>query len=340
MATYEGLLVRTAFGDTGAIPAPECYWTAPDIIPFGRDVLTYEQAVETYGGPDIGKPIVNNLNNNIYVRCKNVSNNTMRGNVNLYYANASLFLLPGTWTRLAHPNVGEPFVGRLGSTEIAEGKIAIVQAPFLLSHLQPGQHFCFIAVVNNNNIPFGIPPKFDSNADYIKWIRCNPNVAQRNIEHQNGSDANITEYLTFGNANPMASQFLIAMIGHNIPLGTRWEAMCTDKRLEGGQFHDQGTFSAEGTAALRLMVPKNVGNGTPLMTMAFTFSTPNGKPFSPSAYFDYYYYQVPTAKTQSEDLHEKEKDVIGRYRVPAAIAGGGDEMQELIELGSVDLRLS
>lgn len=338
MATYEGLLVRTAFGDTGAIPAPECHWTAPDIIPYGQDVLSYEQAAETYSGPDIGKPIVNNLNNNIYIRCKNISNETMLGNVNLYYANASLFLLPSTWVQVDRPNPNNPFVSRFGSTQIAEGAIALVQAPFLLNRLEEGVHFCFIAVVNNNNVPFGVPQRFDSNADFVKWVRYHPNVAQRNIEHRPGSNADITEYLTFGNANPIPSNFLFTVTGYNIPPQTHWKAQCTDSRLPGGPFKDHGTFSSSNTAATYLTVPKNVGNGTPLMTMAFTFSTPDGKPFSPLAYFVFSYYQIPSTEAQSPELVEKESDVIGQYRVPAA-NGGADEMRSLIELGSVDLRL-
>ncbi|WP_394825870.1 hypothetical protein [Pendulispora albinea] len=341
MAICSGLLVRDNFADTGTVPSTGTIWTSPDIIPYGQDVLSSAQAVSTYKGPDIGRPVVNNLNNNIYVRCRNVSNHTMTGNVNLYYANSSLFLLPNTWTQLKVPTVNNAFVTASGpapSTSIPEGIIGMVQAPFNLSHVPPEHHFCFIAVVNDNNVPFPIPAKFASNAAFASWVASNPSVAWRNIVLCAGSNSNVTSYQTFGNCNPIASTFIFSMVGKNLPPGTTWQAHCADKRLPQA-FSASGTFSTSGTASLQMEVPPNIGGGNPLLTMAFTYTAPGGQAFPKNAVVTVTYYQVPTVFEQSPQLVEEEKHVV-RDHVVAAPDGGdsGFATMQLLLLGSVEVQ--
>ncbi|PMS12196.1 hypothetical protein C0Z17_11540 [Trinickia caryophylli] len=310
---------------------------SPDIIPYGQDFLDYGTAVETYGGPDIGKAVINNLNNFIYVRCKNIADTTIQGTVNLYYANASLFLLPSTWTRVSNPNPEEPFVFGDGSTYIPGQAIALAQSPFSLGGLPGDGHYCFIAVANNNNIPFGVPSTFDSNADFALWVRNNPNVAQRNVEHRLGSDSTRVEYLTFGNSNPFPSNFLMVLQGAGLPPKVNWEAKCADTRLS-KPFSDGGTFSTNEGAATTITVPPLVGSGTPLMTMAFTFSTHDGQPFPPTASITVNYFQLPTSQEQSATIAEKEKSVVREYSVPAMEPGGPERVTStLMKLGSAEL---
>jgi hypothetical protein len=38
--TYAGLLIRDNFQDTGSGPTTGNFWTSPDIIPYGGQVLT------------------------------------------------------------------------------------------------------------------------------------------------------------------------------------------------------------------------------------------------------------------------------------------------------------
>ncbi|KWB90341.1 hypothetical protein WL44_15355 [Burkholderia ubonensis] len=298
--------------------------------------------MSTYSGPDIGQPVVNNLNNNVYVRCKNLSAGAMTGNANLYYADASLFLLPNTWTPITLPQANNNFVTTSGapSTSIPEGAVAIVQAPFTFGGVPVGPHFCFIAVVNNNNVPFPVPPSFTNNAAFATWVSNNPNVAYRNIVLNAGSNANITSYQTFGNANPIPNTFIFSMVGTNLPSGARWSAQCTDVRLP-QPFLANGTFSSSGTAGTQLTVPANIGGGNPLMSMAFTFSTANGQPFPSNASVIVTYYQVPTSNAESPELVEAESKAIREHHVAAMSSGAvGFEALQLIVLGSIAVQLS
>ncbi|WP_133118070.1 hypothetical protein [Burkholderia ubonensis] len=317
MSHYSGLLVRVNLQDVGNEPASGPHWVSPDIIPYGQGTLTYDRALSTYN-QDIGQAITNNLNNNIYVRCKNLANTPMQGNVNLYYADASLFLYPTGW-QLMSPTNGNVFTTSQHGDPIRSippGEIALVTAPFNLSHLPPDRHYCFIAVVNNDNVKFKIPDSFSSNAAFAAWVLDHPNVAQRNISIHPGSNSRITEYMTFGNANWLPSTFRFSMLGQNIPSDTSWAAYCGDQRLETTPFTDRGfldkpynSLYKDGWDHFDLTVPANIGNSTlnQPMTMAFTFSTANGSPFPKDATFTIYYDQIPTERGVSASLFEEEQ---------------------------------
>ncbi|AOI68871.1 hypothetical protein [Burkholderia ubonensis] len=323
MSTYSGLLVRINPEDVGQVPAEGLEWISPDIIPYGTQVLTYVQAVETYG-QTIAQPIVNNLNNNIYVRCKNINLNesSMKGNVNLYYADSSLFLLPNTWVPLTLPTQDNAFGIDSGSsfrTTIPQKSVGLVEAPFNLKYLQPGRHFCFIAVVNNNNKKFPIPARFSSNVAFAKWVKDNPNIAQRNISLIPGSNSNYTQYASFGNNNPKPATFRFDLTASNIPPQTTWGAQCADLRLP-SPFTDSGTFKQanDRVSTKWITVPPLVGKDNQLMNMAFTFSAPPGTAFSGDVNIKIEYRQIATGVNELPELYEEEQQsgLVRDYETP------------------------
>ena len=341
MPNYLGLLLRDNFQDTGIIPSTGDLWISPDIIPYGTSTLAPSYAASTYGGPDIGKAVVNNANNNIYVRSKNISNAAMTGNVNLYYANASLFLYPTTWLPVNLPVTNDAFVTTSSppSTTIPVNGIALVQAPFTLGNIPTNAHYCFICVVNNNGVPFTVPSSFTSNAAFALWVRNNANVAYRNITLNAGSPASVVSYTTFGNANPISSIMIFSVVGVNVPTGTTWAASCNDARLP-QPFNASGVFSSSGTASTQLTVPSNIAGGNPLMSMAFTFTNPNGQSFPSGTTFTVSYYQVPTQGHIAEvddDFRALEREASAEHRIAARShhSREGFETATLILLGSV-----
>jgi|GEM_PF-1200627 len=341
MATYSGLLIRDNFQDTGNVPTTGNIWTSPDIIPYGDNVLSAASAVSTYGGPDIGKPVVTNQNNNIYVRSKNISGAAMPGNVNLFYANASLFLDPNSWQPVNVPVTSNAFVTTTSplSTTIPVNGIALVQSPFTLGGVPANAHYCFICVVNNNNVPFPVPSSFSSNSAFGIWVTNSANVAYRNIVLGTGSPANVVSFTTFGNANPIASTMIFSVVGANVPAGTTWAASCADARLS-PPFSASGTFSSSGTASTQLTVPANIAGGNPLMSMAFTFTNPGGQPFPSGTMFQVSYYQVPTARAVAgvdDDFRALEAEASAEHVIAARDPQNeeGFETATLILLGSV-----
>jgi hypothetical protein len=341
MSTYSGLLLRDNFQDSGIIPSTGDLWTSPDIIPYGSNVLSPSDAVSTYNGPDIGQPVVTNQNNNIYVRSKNITSAAMAGNANLYYADASLFLYPTTWQPVNVPVFNNAFVTTSPplSAPIPVGEIALVQSPFTLGGIPPNAHYCFICVVNNNNVPFPVKQSFDSNAAFYLWVRGSGNVAYRNIILNIGSLANVVSYTTFGNDNPISSKMIFSVVGTNVPAGTTWAASCTDARLP-QPFSASGTFSSSGTAGTQLTVPAKISGGNPLMSMAFTFTNPSGQRFPGGTSFKISYYQVPTSAGTAEvddDFLALEAKASAEYRIAARDPQNteGFETATLILLGSV-----
>lgn len=340
MATYSGLMVRDNWADTGVIPSSGDAWASPDIIPYGTASLDPSVATRSYGGPDLGKPVTNNANNNVYIRSKNISGASITGTVNLYYARSSVFLYPTTWIPVTQPAVANAFVTTTTppSATIPDQGIALVQAPFVLGGIPANDHYCFISVVNNNGAQFPVPPGFPSNAAFGLWVSQNPNVVYRNIALNPGSTASVVSYTTFGSANPVSSTMIFSVVGTNVPTGTTWVASCNDARLP-QPFNANGTFSSSGTAGTQLTVPGNITGGNSLMTMALTFTNPSGQPFPSGTNFLISYYQVPVGEDVVEvddDFRALEVQAAKEHSV-AARDGSGFETVTLILLGSVNV---
>jgi hypothetical protein len=228
------------------------------------------------------------------------------------------------------------------STSIAAGAMALVQAPFTLPRLtNPGVHYCFIAVTNNNGVAMQIPSQFPSNAAFSLWVQDNPGVGWRNIVRGNPSASTSVSYQTFGNANPVSNSFIFSMQGVNLPVGTAWSANCTDQRL-GTPFASSGLFSSTGGASTLITVPANIGNssGNALMNMVFTFTAPNGGTFPSDALVVVTYYQVPTTNFKIA----MERNAMRTYHITALSSDTNrldlqSEPQTLILVGTVKVLL-
>jgi hypothetical protein len=348
MATYQGLLIRDNFQDNGINPPVGDLYTSPDIIPYQNATLDWATAASTYKGPDIGKAVIDNTNNNIYIRGWNIGSAPITATVDLYYADASLFLLPSTWTHVVLPVADNTMVNSSSGapvTTIQPNTMALTQAPFNLDKLaNPNVHYCFIAVANNNGVETPIPASFPSNAAFSLWVQDNPGVGWRNIVRGTPSQSTSVSYQTFGNANPVQNSFIFSMQGVNLPAGTAWAANCNDQRLS-KPYASSGLFSSTGGASTLIDVPANIGNstGNALMNMAFTFTAPGGQAFPSNASVVVTYYQVPTTSVRMA----YERLAAQTYIVPSwqlddnglNASGAQSEPQTLILVGTVKVLL-
>ncbi|MFE4517826.1 hypothetical protein ACFRMQ_26950 [Kitasatospora sp. NPDC056783] len=187
-ASWNDILVRDNFQDMGQTPTSDPVWESPDIIPFGSDILGFDLAESSYNGPDLGisHPIVQGQLNRIYVRGKNLRTGCpSSGNVRLYYAPGGLLLDPRAWTPLTAEAGGTvvPFTVRGGGREIPPGRICLSRTAFLWPSQNPPGHYCTITTVDTPAHPMSATlPVFGSLADYLNWVRYNPNVGWRNID--------------------------------------------------------------------------------------------------------------------------------------------------------------
>lgn len=229
---YNDIYIRDNFGDTGTYPSSGCPYQSPDIIPRQGNTFSHADAVSTFNGPDQGLSIIDGGVNNIYVRAKNLNSVNGQGTVNLYYADASLFLLPSTWIPVnsAGGSVSLQLVDSTGRPDIAAGSIAISSPSFYFSGFPDGRHFCFIAVVQTQSHPVIIPPSFLINSSFSSWVQNNPAIGWRNVSHHPNSLTQMKRIYKFGNINKEGAYFTFVFTGQRFANGTPINIQCTDQK--------------------------------------------------------------------------------------------------------------
>lgn len=331
--TYNDLYVRDNFSDTGTIPSPGNPCQSPDIIPLQSGSITWATANSTYGGPDQGLSIINGGVNNIYVRAKNLSTAASSGTASLYYADASLFLLPNTWTQInsAGGAGALSLVDGSGGTSIAPSGVAISNPSFLLTGLPSGPHYCLIAVLQTPAHPVTIPAAFPSNSAFSLWVQNTPAVGWRNISYQPNGSTQLVRTFTFASINPVAAYFHFRILGRGFATGTPVTAQCTDQTCPINQSMTLPAPDVNGNqiTGFDASVPANfTGN------LVVTATSPGGA-FPAGATLTVTYYQYP--------LLEDETDMLASH--PAKIArqteaGGLYSAPMLIQIGECTVTIS
>ena len=306
--TYTDIYTRDNFGDQGTIPSPGNPCQSPDIIPFQNATMTPSQLVSTYAGPDQGKSVLSAAPNNVYVRGKNLGASPSSGAASLYYAKASLLLLPVQWIQAttASGQSSATLIDQNASPAIGAGTICFGNPPFLVQGPPiVNDHYCMIGVINTPTHPISVPSSFQSNAAFAQWVQNNPAVGWRNISVVPAGSSNFTRSFVFGSTDPQSDRFYFRVIGRNFATGTPVTAQCTDAAcpINVSLTLPQPDPDGNQIAGFEAPVPANFSG---ILTVNATSTTP----FPTTATFSIQYYKIPTGRDPLE------KEVSRTIRMP------------------------
>ncbi len=181
MSMYDDLFFRTNLNDTGQLPIPSPAYTSPDIIPYGITPTPRpkEFFAENYAN-DVGQNLLENADNYIYLRAKNLAKESRSGSVWLYALKANLNLYPDLWKNYAlqtsDKNVDN---NRLNVISADSRGIAVTDNPFVWRAPSP-DHYCLVSRVVTDEHPSDIPD-VQHVTDLTEFILDNPGFGWRNV---------------------------------------------------------------------------------------------------------------------------------------------------------------
>jgi hypothetical protein len=206
--TYNGVLIRNNLSGKGGAESP-------DIIPYGdepvKEPLTF--FIANYK-QDVGKALIENVENYLYLRGKNFSENTVIGKFYLYYAKPSLILYPDQWENNAlQTSTGQTSV----PFTVNPGEIAITVNPFTWT--PQNSSCCLIGRIVTPVHPNPIPQVGDI-FDYSSWRQNNRATAFRNITLVSRDSTSWTQDVYYSQGAIGAKvQFIITCT--NVPVGAK-----------------------------------------------------------------------------------------------------------------------
>lgn len=276
---YNDIIVRDYFGEDAGIKRQSSARSV-DIIPYGQDILTVEEAENKYEEMlyDAQHAVISGKQCNCYVRGKNISSNrASAGTVKLYLMPFHVFTYPWQWRQLfvfdydTNKWVKEiSMVAKNGKKEILPGQVCLNQSAFIIDDdpkLIEGGHYCLCAVVNTKYHPVDIPKRFDNNLDVDRWVLSNPNVALLNI-YPIGGNASYADYsFKYGSCSDKEENFYLKIKFYaDYKNGERWSedtkirVECTDARYPFSQKFFMPQYNANAipsiTVALDNVPPK------------------------------------------------------------------------------------
>jgi hypothetical protein len=308
--SYDDIYIRDTFADSGTTPSVGSACQSPDIIPYQDYILNWVDASNNYAGPDIGKVNIQNKNNFIYIRARNLQQvNSASGSASLYYSLASLLILPSDWTRVqtAGGSTSVKFYNRNKSEQAGPNEILLGSEAFLITKLPPvasNDHYCYIAVVTTNKHPtVDIPAQFENNAKFAEWVQNSPAIAWRNISYVANTQIQRVLVYKFGNINPQTADFHLRIqtnSSENFWPGTTIRVQCTDTRYHCDQNCELGDPDEDGeqiSGVDCMHVPAEFNS-----TLTITLTSPNSKPFPPNAKCRFDFNQYPSQHHDSTEF--------------------------------------
>jgi hypothetical protein len=180
---------------------------------YDRDVT---QAVDT-----------NSRTNALYVRGGNLVESPIQGRIQVYRANASLFMAPSQWKNnklYTAPKPDDGSVSDYVDFSADSYGIAVGETPFVLDGTQG--NYCLVGIASDDNGP-DIPPDFPTYDSFTQWVTSHPEVCVRNLSTRALSQRSTME-LTVRISNPENAPrtgFLKVAL-RNIPIGATFGAKC------------------------------------------------------------------------------------------------------------------
>jgi hypothetical protein len=221
MATYNGIFMRSALGQTNTIPRSGALSSSPDVIPYGIQPVSDPQTFfrDNYG-QDPGKPLQAGQTNYIYLRGKNYSDKKIDDSGDskprLFWSKASLLTYPSKWNEIVTGPTHDPF-----SLVAEPASIGVINQPFIWSPDNiSGDHYCMIAQVPSPGYDNQIPNTLQI-ADFAGWVAKNGGIAWRNVVVNNASTVVLTGAKMYYEQGTDASDIQFTIICTNVPIGTK-----------------------------------------------------------------------------------------------------------------------
>jgi hypothetical protein len=188
--TYNDIFMRANAQDTGVIPRPGGMTCSLDIIPYGSSPVDPKMFKDDWN-KDFGMNIQSNMPNYIWVRAQNLKSGAANGKIYLYWAKASICLLPHLWGKNQIPaNEKEQFV-TVSADNQYENIVGSKSFNWKPDTIQ-GDHYCLVARVETADHPNPVPKSGDFD-DLVKWLNTNPAFAWRNVNVvDSGTDESVT----------------------------------------------------------------------------------------------------------------------------------------------------
>lgn len=177
---YMDVMVRDTLSDFGQAQVSGSVCKSPDIVPAGLNALA-DPAKELKGQwfKDVGRDLVVNANNVIYLRGISHNPEKSKAKFYLYYSQASLLMYPSQWKDHLIPCSNGKEYYETG--DLQQGDLVVTETPYLWkpSGIR-NDHYCLIGRVVTDEHPNPIPDAKDVK-EFTKFIACNPNYCMRNI---------------------------------------------------------------------------------------------------------------------------------------------------------------
>ncbi|MCI1640283.1 MAG: C1 family peptidase, partial [Bacteroidales bacterium] len=178
---YNDYFLRDSLNDFGQIPVSGTLCYSPDIVPAGMTILENpSKTLEENWFKDMGKDIVGNTDNHIYLRGRNLSDEAKNIKLYLYYSKASLLLFPSLWKNnsIKNSNGNDYYEGSVSR----QGEVLVSESSFLWKpdKISKDDHYCLIARAETSAHPNPVPD-IDKISDFAKFIAENPGFVWRNV---------------------------------------------------------------------------------------------------------------------------------------------------------------
>lgn len=169
--TYNGILVRASLQDTGSLPRTPPLRESPDVSPQGSVLIgdPVKYFTDTYD-QNVGKPVLQNQTNFVYIRGKNIGVTPQAGVAYLYWARESDINTPSRWKNNQLLTTGGD--DKLALAEASPGDIVIGDVPFVWEPPSDtsAKNYELIGVIATNDHPNPVPGLRDVGFKFDTWV--------------------------------------------------------------------------------------------------------------------------------------------------------------------------
>jgi hypothetical protein len=231
MAENGILYMRRTLSDTKVVDWSAAAAKSPDIIPYVGPASDPKDLFTRTYSEDVGKPLLVDESNSIYVRAKNMGTDAAGGSVHLYYAESAMVLLPELWQNNIIRSASGGDSVRIPSTQ--PGEIGIGTETFLWKPEAPtgNSHYCFVALALTGAEKLVIP-KIRSIRDLAAWSADDGKLTSRNVFfiEANGAETKVDTTYSQGDTEELMS-FALRCTG--CPLKQSWISFSSSTDIEG-----------------------------------------------------------------------------------------------------------